>query len=357
MKRWIYGGIALLVCLVVLFGFILRDTATIGYGISPYQDTAMPKVAEGMGLYADRGLHVALHTIAWEDIVPSLASAGETVDVALGSVNTFLPRAENINVKGGGDVVFVFPLYVFKGAALIMRGDATLLPLKHYLDQYPEDRERAIAEAMTQLRGRTVAVPSGTPYEQMLLAGLRIAGMKPSDLDIRNVKLAEALYALRNGDVDIVGAGVTQRTEAARDGAVAFLDMETFGFAEVVGLMTTRQYAIDHHREIDTLIDIWFESVDRLLADIDGNSSYVLDYLVKNSSTKYTLVEYKAALEFQEFPRSKKAARELFFDTASPFYWGRTWDIVNEYLVDRGDIAMPISKKYFVADELRFAAP
>lgn len=91
----------------------------IRYGISPYQDLAMPKIAEGLGLYQREGLDVELVTIAWEDVIPSLAAAGQSVDVAIASVNTLLPRAENINLKGGGDVVFYFPLWVFKGAALM----------------------------------------------------------------------------------------------------------------------------------------------------------------------------------------------------------------------------------------------
>ncbi len=354
------GLIVIFVIVVIIIGILISGTGPddkIRYGISPYQDTAMPKVAEGMGLYEKYGLNVELITVAWGDIVPSLSSAGKSVDVALGSINTFLPRAENINVKGGGDLVFYFPFYVFKGATLMMHGDSGMKPLSEFLKQYPSDRNRAVRETMNQLRGKTVAVPNGTPYEQMLLAALKIAGMsQKDDIDRRNVKLANALYAFRNGDADIIGAGVTQRTEALREGGQVFLDMETFGFAEIVGLMTTSSFAEAHKEELSKLIKIWFESVDVLLSDIDEHSEYVLRYLAENASTKYTLKEYKAALEFQEFPRSTEDAGALIISTDGKFHWMRTWDIVNDYLLklpaDMGQIEKPISHKYFLGEDV-----
>ncbi len=98
--------LGVLIGVVIVVAIVQRRTSrdTIRYGISPYQDTAMPKVAEGMGLYQKNGLNVELVTVAWEDVVPSLASAERTVDVAIGSINTLIPRAENINVTGGRDV-------------------------------------------------------------------------------------------------------------------------------------------------------------------------------------------------------------------------------------------------------------
>ena len=103
-------------------------------------------------------------------------------------------------------------------------------PLSAFIAKYPKDRDRAIKEAMQQLRGKTIAVPEGTTFDQMLVAGLKIAGMNPkTDVDIRHVKLDDAVYAFLSRDVDIVGAGVTQRTELMRNGAKVFLDMESFG--------------------------------------------------------------------------------------------------------------------------------
>lgn len=349
----VYGFMALsIVALLIFIGSrFSKDTSPIHYAISPYQDTAMPVIAESMGLYKKNDLNVELKTVAWEEIVPSLASAGKTIDVGIGSINTLLPRVENINVAGGGDVVFAFPFYVFKGAALLMQ-KKTFTPLPEFIKKYPNDLDAAVKATMAQLKGKKVGVPQGTPYEQMLLAALKTAGMDPKkDIDLRYVKLADALPAFLSGNLDIIGAGVTQRTEAMRSGHTVFLDMESLGFAEIVGLVTTQSYAEKHKDELNKLIRIWFESVNSLLSNVDKNSKPVLDYLSKNASTKYSLDEYKTALKFQEFPRSLQQADNLLFKPSGKFYWKRTWNIVNDYLVTTGKVKAPISYNFFKGDE------
>lgn len=140
------GAVLLALVLAGIGAIIIRQQqqgARIRYGISPYQDTAMPKVAEALGLYRQHGLRVDLISVAWEDVFPTLASAGESIDVAIGSINTFLPRAENINVVGGAQVVFYYPLYAFKGATLMMQRDSEIKPLSAFLGRYSGDRNRA----------------------------------------------------------------------------------------------------------------------------------------------------------------------------------------------------------------------
>ncbi|MBA7620198.1 hypothetical protein ES703_27543 [subsurface metagenome] len=356
-KRVITLALAGMILLVAIVSIIMTSrpkglSPAISYGISPYQDTAMPVVAESLGLYEEHGLNVDLVSIDWENIVPSLASAGRTIDVAVGSINLLLPRAENINVKGGGDVVFFFPLYVFKGAAIMMQKDSRLTPLSEFLERYPDDHDRAVRAAMEQIKGKKIGVPPGTPYEQMLTAAARTAGLDPeTDIDVRHVKLTEALPAFLAGDLDMVGAGVTQRTEAMRYGHKVFMDMESFGFAEIVGILTTKHFAEEHPEEMEKLVRIWFESVDTLMSDIDTYSKPVLDYLDQKASTKYTLEEYKKALTFQEFPRSVDEAQRLMMAPKGKFYWKRTWDIVNSYLVETGKTEKPIPHRFFLGTE------
>jgi ABC-type nitrate/sulfonate/bicarbonate transport system substrate-binding protein len=340
------------VSLKVLFLFLIiamlvscsrNKSDKIIYGISPFQDTSMPKVAEGMGLYEQNNLNVELVSVAWEDVIPSIASGGRTIDIGIGSINLLLPRAENINVLGGGDVTFYFPLYVFKGASLMMNKELKIKTISDFLELYPDDRNRAMK----------IGLPQGTPYEQMLLAALKIAGMSPeNDIDLRYVKLSDGLPAFLSGNLDIVGAGVTQRTEAMRYGHKIFIDMESLGFAEIIGIVTTKRFAEKHPSELKKLIYIWFESVEKLMSDVDKHSKHVLEYLSATASTRYTLEEYKRALNFQEFPTSIEKAKSLFADEKGKFYWKRTWDIVNSYLLDTGKIKKPIPYDYYWGDKI-----
>jgi len=307
----------------------------------------MPVMAESMDLYRKNGLNVELVNVAWEDVIPSLASRGRTIDVGIGSINLLLPRADNINVQGGGDVVFFYPLYVFKGAALVVPKDSKVRPLSDFLAKYPNDRTRAITEAVRQIAGMTVGVPQGTPYEQMLMYVFKTAGQDYRNaVKLRYVNLQDALPAFLAGQLEVCGAGVTQRTEAERHGGRVFMQMEDINFAEIVGLVTTRHYATTHKAELDKLKRIWFESVDYLMQDVDHRSAPVLGYLARTASTKYSLDEYKQALGFQVFPRSEQQDYELLLDPNGRFYWRRTWDIVNDYLISTGAINKPIPYEY-----------
>jgi len=234
----------------------------------------------------------------------------------------------------------------------MMQPNSGLQPLSAFVAKYPGDRDRAIKEAMLQLRGKTIAVPEGTTFDQMLLAGLKIAGMNPrTDVNIRHVKLDDGVYAFLGRDVDIVGAGVTQRTELMRHGGKVFLDMESFGFAEITGIMTTRHFADAHAEDLTKLVRIWFESVNVLFSDVDAQSAYLRAYLDKAASTKYTLDEYERALEFQEFPRSEREAETLFLSPSGKFYWKRNWDIINDFLLTTGKIKQPIPYEYFAGEK------
>lgn len=293
------------------------------YGISPYQDTAIPVLAQSLGLFERDRLNVELVNIAWNDVVPALASAGDTVDVAIGSMNELIPRAENVNVKGGGDVIFYAPLYVFKGIGFMVRTGGGIAPLTDFLQKHPNDRNRAIKEAMLQVKGKRVGLPQGTAEEQMFYSALKTAGMTTEDVDLRYVKVADALPAFLSGNLDVISVGVTQRTEATRHGHKLFMDGEQFGFVNIDGLMTTEHFAKAHPEELQKIVDIWFETVNALMNDTDTNAGPIIEYLDHTASTRYSLEEYKNAIALQEFPLSRQEAASLINNPNGKYYWKR----------------------------------
>lgn len=352
-KIFILGSIVLVLLVGIFFLVRILIGSSIIYGISPFQDTAIPKVAEGMNLYQANNLNVKLHSVAWEDIIPSLSSASGSIDVGIGSINLLLPKAENINVIGKGDIIFYFPFYVFKGASLMMHKDSPLKSYNEFKQIYPNDSLKALSETMKQLKGLKIGLPQGTPYEQMLISSLQTANMDyKKDIDLRYVKLSDGLPAFLNGDLDIVGAGVTQRTEAMRYGHKVLIDMESLGFAEIIGLVTTKHYADAHKKELDKLVSIWFQSIDSLMKDPDKFAKPVLEYLEKTASTKYSIEEYKTALSYQLFPQSLQEADDVFFKEKGKFYWKRTWDIVNSYLIGVGKVRKPIQYDFFWGEKI-----
>ena len=325
-------------------------TSTIKYGISPYQDTAIPVLSEKLGLFEQAGLHVQLVNVAWDDIIPSLASAGNTVDVAIGSMNTLIPQVENINVQGGSDVIFYAPLYVFKGIGFMARNDSGIQPLSVFLEKYPHDRDRAIKEAMLQLKGKRIGLPPGTADEQMLYSALKTADMTTGDIDLRHVKFADALPAFLVGDLDVMATGVTQRTEADRRGHLLFMGGEQFGFVNIDGLMTTERFAKAHPKELQKIVDIWFTTANALLDNTDTNAQPIIEYLDHTASTHYSLDEYKSAIALQEFPRSREEAASLINNPEGKYYWKRIWNIMNDYLLNTKQADQPAPYVYYWGD-------
>lgn len=323
------------------------DDGQITLGISPYQDTAIPVIAQTNGIYDEREVNVDLRTIEWENIVPSLATRGETIDVAIGSINTFLPRANAVNTGQDDPVIFVAPLYVFKGASLVANKDSGIRPYREILTEENGDKDRALRVFVNQLDGARIGYPSGTPYEQLFIEATKGADRTVEEFRPTDVQIADALPALLSGNLELAAAGVTQRTEALRDGHYVAIETEDLGFAEVVGLMTTKSFYESHSEEIEQIRLAWFDSIQLLESQPEVATTGILDYLERNASTRYTFEEYLDSLSAQEFPSTAAAADDMFGNQAARFYWRTTWDIVNDYLLATEAIDEKVPYSYY----------
>src|ERR1041385_6745452 len=95
------------------------DRQTLHVAISPYQDLAMLTTYKSLGLDHKEGINLDLVTLQWEDVIPSLASAGRTVDIGFGSLIEFLTKYPRLNAGASDPLVYVYPTYVFKGGGFV----------------------------------------------------------------------------------------------------------------------------------------------------------------------------------------------------------------------------------------------
>ena len=58
-------------------------------------------------------------TVPAEELIPSLASAGQTVDVSYALLNEYLSKSANLNHQGDDPVIFLYPIFVFRGGSFI----------------------------------------------------------------------------------------------------------------------------------------------------------------------------------------------------------------------------------------------
>lgn len=335
------------ISLVVVF-FLSNCSKTeysIVYGISPYQDTILPIVAEKQNWYEGEGLSVKLKVLEWGDVMNSLA--GGAVDVAIQNFNSFQSVYHNINQRGG-DVIFYYPLFVFKGTAIMTRKEDNFKTLEEYLKIYPEDREKAITETIKQLKGKRIITTKGTEMEQIVLTALRRVGLSQSDVKITHALPADGLNAFLSGEGDFYSGGVTERTEARKNGAVELIETSDLNPPVIDGLVTTKTFAEAHPDVLLKLIKLWFKTVQWMQDDLEVRSKVVIDYLSTVSSTKYSIDEYKYTWYHTEvFPLDKEQMYNLLLDPNSNFYWKKSWDANNKFLVSEGQIPEPVSYSAF----------
>lgn len=325
------------------------ESNKVKYGITPYQDSALPVVAEYLGWYKDNDLKFEIVPLAWGDVISALSSGA--IDVAIYNFNSFQAPYENAS-KGSRKPIYYCPTYIFKGQAIMVHRDTGFTIFRDKMDESHEERMARIAFVASQLKGKRIAITEGTELEQIVLEALRIAKLKESDVDLIHASPEDALAAFLSKDIDVFAAGLTERTEARRHDAIELLVTSDVTLPVVDGLITTEKYAIENQETMDKLVQIWFKTIQFMEEDLSTNSSYIRDYLSKSASTRYSQEEYNIAWSFNVFPKNPKDAYDLFISEESPYFWKKSWDANNKFLIDSEKIKSPIPYTAFIGEEV-----
>ena len=353
-KIWLITALAL-IGIASLAYFYLRPApqkTVVRYAISPYQDTALPVVAQTNGWYIQEGLNVELKLLDWGNVMDSVASGA--VDVAIQNFNSFQPVYHNINDRGG-DVIFYYPLFVFKGAAIMVKKDKGIRTLDEFIKDPNMNKDDALKAAVLQLRGKRIVTTKGTEMEQIVLAAIEKAGLKPDvDVKIINAPPADGLRAFIAGEADAYSGGLTDRTEARRQGAIELLTSAEVTAPVIDGLVTTKTFASQHPEELNKLIKIWFKTIAWMEEDLDSRSTIVIDYLSSKGSTRYSVDEYKYAWQYAEvFPRNQVELNNLILQENGQFFWRRSWDANNQFLLKENKISKFVPYDAFTGDAVQ----
>lgn len=351
---WLIATVAIVGVAILGYVFLFPKPKqmVVRYAISPYQDTALPVVAETNGWYKQEGLNVELKLLDWGNVMDSVASGA--VDVAIQNFNSFQPVYFNINTRGG-DVVFYYPLYVFKGAAIMVKQDKGLKPLDEFLKDPSLSKEEALRATVLQLKGKRIITTKGTEMEQVVLAALEKAGLKPDvDVKIINSSPADGLRAFIAGDADAYSGGLTERTEARRHGSIELLTSAAVTAPVIDGLVTTKHFAAEHPEELNKLIKLWFKTITWMEEDLDTRSKIVIEYLAAKGSTRYSVDEYKYAWQYaQVFPRNPDDLQKAILQENAQFFWQKSWDANNQFLLKENKIPKPVPYDGFVGDSVQ----
>lgn len=201
---------------------------------------------------------------------------------------------------------------------------------------------------MEQLRGKRIGVTQGTTFEQTVRDALNAAGMDPEkDVKLVSARPEDNLAAFLAGDLDAFSAGLTERVQAKRHGATELVVGPDVSVPAIDGIVARADFARAHPQEMQKLVDLWFETVRYINADVPGRSSLVRDYLRGKASVDYTAEEYAIAWTFQHFPDSREAARSDFLRPGGVYYWKPIWGANSMALMTQKKIAAATPEAWF----------
>jgi len=309
-----------------------HTTTPLKVGISPYQDIAMIVNVKNLGLEKKYGTDIELITLPWEDILPAVASKGETVDVGFGSLAEYLQKVENLNKNSDDPVLFVYPNYVFKGCGFVCFNPAV-----------PEITPANVNDPATlrKFLSFKLGAQKNSQNDMLLILLAHKAGVPYSQLHITDITINDGLLAAEQGSLDAAAAGLTQRTEALKRHGRVVLTMETLGAADVDGFVCKESILKRRRQDIQSLVHMWLDCSKYVTSDIEHHTGAEFAYLSKNAATKYTIAEFKRALTQEYFPTTLEEVQENILAPNSKYSVARERKQVGDYLVDIGAVKAP----------------
>jgi ABC-type nitrate/sulfonate/bicarbonate transport system substrate-binding protein len=306
--------------------------APLRVGIAPYQELSILVNAKPLGLEDKYGTRIELLTMPWEDLLPAVASAGQTIDVGFASLADYLAKAENLNKQGEDPILYLYPAWTFHGGGLITFNPAV-----------PDINAQTIKNptVVKKFLGFKIGVQKNSCCHMLLWKLAHEAGMKLSDIPITDTTLNDGLLATENGSLDLAGAGMTQRTEALKRHGRVVLIMDTAGLMDPGGFVCKESVYKKRKKDIDALIKMWYDCSHYVMGDLDHHSDKCLEYLKQNASTKYTLSEFKSALSQEFIPESLSQAQEEIVDGKGKYSIAHAAKVIDEYLVETGAAKNP----------------
>jgi ABC-type nitrate/sulfonate/bicarbonate transport system substrate-binding protein len=270
--------------------------------------------------------------MAWEDILPAVASAGQTVDVGFGSLTEYLTKYSKLNEGNPDPILFVQPLYVYNGGGFVAL-DPKIKPLDATALKDPQ--------AVATFLNYRIGAQKQSIYEMMLFTLAHRANIPISSLKVYDMPLNDGLLALQSGSLDVSAAGLTQVNEAEKRNGRLVLSMEDGGFADITGFIVRKSTLDAKRAQIENLIRIWFDCVNYVLSDPQNNSTNSLAYLRKNAATQYTYEEYSTALSQEYFPRSLAELQTGLLASGSKYDFARISGEIIAYLTENKIISSP----------------
>lgn len=325
-----------------------KQTTKITLGISPFQDTLLPIIAEKKGWFKQEGLEVKLKTLGWNAIMPTIAAGG--VDVAINNTTGVVSVANR-----APGIVYWYGWNPFtQGSALILRPSSGLKTLTAFKRQ-GMSHAAARAAAFKQLRGKTIITAMATDMGKQVVAALKSVGLTPDDVKIVDLDPDQGLAAFLAGTGDAYLGGIPQRTRALSEGMQILASGPDLAPPPINGFVTTKQFATKNQDAMLRLLNVIFRTVRYCNANTNACASIIVGQLNSQTGANFTNKNY---LDFwQKLETYMGNASEVQKHILSPSgysYWKKTWDGDNKFLFSESkQIPRPVAASHFWGNKIQ----
>jgi ABC-type nitrate/sulfonate/bicarbonate transport system substrate-binding protein len=225
---------------------------------TPHQDTTLYLWGMKKGYFAKEGVELDVRDTTFNEQIEFTAGGG--CDIAMATVDEIAAKSKNLNLANRR-VLYVMPAWLFEGQIFVSRPDlASLAELKQ---QYPVEEARR--KFFEQMRGKIIAVPEGSSYDQALRRLMNTAGFNANDFKFVNSQLETGINGLSDRNVALAAAGIVERPEAERRGYKVSLDSLDLEMIVIAGFIVRADYYKIHPDTVDAFLQTWFVSVKEAL--------------------------------------------------------------------------------------------
>lgn len=324
------------------------ESVSINLGISPFQDTMLPIIAEQKGWFAEAGLEVNLSTLGWDAVMPAVASGA--VDVAINNTTGVVSVAER-----SPDVIYWYGWNPFtEGSALMGRPDIGLDTVNGLVEQ-GADYEEARTRAFSQLQGLTIVTTMATDMGKQTVAALESVGMDTSDVEIVDMNPDQGLAAFLSGTGDVYLGGIPQRTRATAEGMIVVASGPDLAPPPINGFVTTESFATDNEVAMLKLMNVMFRIVRFCNENTVECGEIITSELNSQTGAEMAVEDFTGFWQvFENYAGNAAEVEEIILSPDGYSYWQSTWDGDNEFFLESGDIDEPVDASvHFWGDKVQ----
>lgn len=313
------------------------ETTSLTLGISPFQDTMLPIIAQEKGWFADNGLEVELTTLAWDAVMPAVASG--SVDVAINNTTGVVTVANR-----SPEVIYWYGWNPFtEGSALMGRPELDLQTVDELeAEGVPSDEARQ--QVFSQLEGRTVVTTMGTDMGKQVTAALDTSGIDRSQVEIVDMNPDQGLAAFLSGTGDVYLGGIPQRTRATAEGMEVVASGPDLAPPPINGFVTTSSYAEANEDAMLRLMNVMFRIVRFCNDNTEECGEIITDRLNQETGAELTVDGFVDFWQnFENYAGNAAEVDEIILSDDGYSYWMETWDGDNAFLLETEPDASEVS--------------